>query len=164
MSSYIRKVFHRIHNRDHLIKADQQALQWPLGKTTSGLTTHKRAGGKTYDSIIIIKDRFWMVDRLTKRVYYKPFQVIRDAPALTRVFINLVVQHHNYKFSNLEVCLLLCYVWETERLSTVFRLQRDGQRETQNSIIEDYLQRFISYEQDDKAKPFFIAEKITFNI
>ena len=42
----------------------------------------------SYDSILVI------VDRLTKRVHYKPVKITIDAPGLAEVIIDVIVYHH----------------------------------------------------------------------
>ena len=42
----------------------------------------------SYDSIFVI------IDRLTKKVYYKLVEVIIDAPGLVEVIIDMVVRHY----------------------------------------------------------------------
>ena len=44
--------------------------------------------GDGYNSILVI------VDWLTKMVYYEPVQMTITAPALAKIIVNVVVQHH----------------------------------------------------------------------
>ena len=48
------------------------------------------------------------------------------------------------------------------RLSTAFHPQTDGQTECQNSVLEQYLQSYVNYEQDDWASLLFLTE-FTYN-
>ncbi len=53
-----------------------------------GLPVSTNWRGETYNSILVI------VNRLTKMVHYESVKMTIDAPALVKVIIELVVQHH----------------------------------------------------------------------
>ncbi len=118
--------------------------------------------GETYDSILVI------VDRLTQMVHYEPVKVTIDAPALVEVIIEAVVQHHGLSNSivsdrgsvfNSKFWSSLCYfLGITQRLSTTFHPQTDGQTKRQNSTMEGYLQAFVNFKQDDWARLLPIAK------
>ena len=109
--------------------------------------------GKSYDSILVIVDKF------TKMVYYKPVKITIDVPGLAEVIINVVVRYHGLPDSiiidrgslfPLKFWSLLCNFLDIKRrLSTAFYPQTDGQTERQNSIMEAYLRIFVNWEQND---------------
>ncbi len=45
-----------------------------------------------------------------------------------------------------------------QRLSTAFHPQTDGQAKRQNSVLEQYLRSYVSYQQDDWAPLLALAE------
>ena len=98
--------------------------------------------GDNYDSILVI------INRLIKMVHYKPVKVTIDAPRLTEVIIDVVVQYHGLpdsimtdrgSFFTSKFWSLLCYFLGVKwRLLIAFYPQTDGQTKRQNSIMEAY--------------------------
>ena len=122
--------------------------------------------GDSYDLILV------MVNRLTKKVYYKPVKVTIDALSLAGVIINIVVRHHGLLDSIVteqrllftsKFCSLLGYfLGIKQKLFTAFYPQTNGQIKTQNSTIEAYLWAFVNFEQNDEARFLTMAE-FTYN-
>ena len=118
--------------------------------------------GDSYDSILVIVDRF------TKMVYYEPVKVTIDAPELAKVILNVVVWHRGLPDSIVsdrgslftsKFWSSLCYFLGIKRrLSTAFHPQTDGQTERQNSTMEAYLRAFVNFEQNDWARLLPMAE------
>ena len=128
----------------------------------TGLPVSTDWKGETYDSILVI------VDRLTKMVHYELVKVTINAPGLAEVIVDMVVWHH-WLFDSIvtnrsllftsKFWSLLCYFLKVKRrLSTAFYPQTNGQTEWQNSTIEAYLQAFVNFEQDDRARLLPMAE------
>ena len=87
--------------------------------------------GDTYDSILVIVDRF------TKMVYYKPVMVTINTLNLAEVILDVVVWYHGLPdlivsdwglvFTS-KFWSLLCYFFGIkQKLSTAFHSQTDGQ-------------------------------------
>ena len=105
-------------------------------------------------------------------VHYEPVKITIDAPGLAEVIIDVVVRHHGLPDSivtdrgslfTLKFWSLLCYFLGIKRrLFTAFHLQTDGQTERQNSTMEAYLQAFVNFEQNNRARLLPMAE-FTYN-
>ena len=118
--------------------------------------------GETYNSIL------FFVDQLRKIVHYEPVKVTIDAFGLAEVIINVVVSHQGLLYSiisnrssvfNSKFQSLLYYFLTIKlRLSIAFHPETDSQTERQNNTIETYLQAFVNYEQNDRARLLPLAE------
>ena len=90
--------------------------------------------GDSYNFILVI------INRLTKMVYYKPVKITINAPGLTEVIIDVVVQYYGLPNSivtnrgslfTLKFWSSLCYFFGIKRwLSTAFHPQTDGRIKT----------------------------------
>ncbi len=116
----------------------------------------------TYDSILVI------VDWLTKMVHYEPVKVIINASGLAKVILNVVLSYYGLPesivsdwgsvFTSKFWLSLYYFLGIKQRLSTAFHPQTDSQTERQNSTIENYLQAFVNFEQNDWARLLPMAE------
>ena len=130
----------------------------------TGLLVSINWKSETYNSILVI------VNRLTKMVYYKPVKVTINALGLAKVILDVVVWHHGLPNSIIsdkgslfisKFWFLLCYFFGIkQRLSTVFHLETDGQTKQQNSTMKAYLQAFVNFKQNNRAKLLLMAEFI----
>ena len=121
---------------------------------------------KSYDSILIIVDRF------TKMVYYKLVKITIDVSGFAKVIIDIIVRHYGLPDSIItdqgslftsKFWSSLCYFLGIKRrFSTAFHPQINGQTERQNSTMEAYLRAFVNLEQNDWACLLPIAE-FTYN-
>ena len=107
-----------------------------------------------------------------KIVHYELVKVIINALRLAEVVLNVVVWYHGFPNSIVSdrSSLFISKFWSSLRyffsikwrLSTTFHPQTDNQIKQQNSTIEDYLQAFVNFKQNDWAKLLWIA-KFTYN-
>jgi hypothetical protein len=126
--------------------------QWE-GVTVDFVTDLPESTASAYTGIFVI------VDRLTKMAIYLPCRKDVDSPELARMYFEEVICKHGVpsnivtdrgsrfpsRFLN-RVCSHLCI---DHRLSTSFHPQTDGQTERQNQTMEQCLQAFATYEQDN---------------
>jgi transposase InsO family protein len=123
-------------------------------------------GGQTYDSILVVVDRF------TKLARYIPVRKTIDAPELADIFVQ-----HIYKdfgcpkgittdrgsvFTSKFWKTVTWYLQARRRLSTAFHPQTDGQTERQNQTLEFYLRVFCDFRQSDWCSKLALAE-FTYN-
>ena len=128
----------------------------------TGLPVSTNWKSETYDSILVIVDRFM------KMVHYKPVKVIIDAPGLAEVIIKTVVWHHSLSnsiitnqdlvFTSKLWLLLYYFLGIKQKLFIAFYPQTDCQTERQNSIMKAYLQAFVNFKQDNWARFLPMAE------
>ena len=95
-------------------------------------------------------------------IHYEPVKITLDASGLTEVIIVVVVRHHGLLDSivtnlgslfALKFWSLFCYFFGIKRkLFIAFCPQTDSQTKQQNSTMEAYLQVFVNFEQNDRAK------------
>jgi hypothetical protein len=118
--------------------------------------------GLTYDSILVIVDRF------SKMAHYVPARMDWDGTDLAQAWIREVIRLHG----NPETILsdrgpiMKAKHWDTFHhylnsrrvLTSSFHPQTDGQTERQNQTLEQYLRIFCSLEQDDWALWISLAE------
>ncbi|MBW0559741.1 hypothetical protein O181_099456 [Austropuccinia psidii MF-1] len=107
----------------------------------------------SFDSILVIVDRF------SKMAIFLPTYGKITALDLAQIFINHVFSKHGLPVSivsdrgSLFVSSFwtqLCQQLRISRdLSTAFHPETDGQKERLNKILEQYLQMYVSYHQDD---------------
>ena len=121
-----------------------------------------RAYGGTYNSILVIVDKF------SKMAHYIPCVDTMTAGELAEVFIKEIIRYHGIPLAIISdrgalftsrLWANLMYAFRIERkLSTAFHPQTDGQTERQNSVLEQYLRSYINWEQDDWASLLPLAE------
>jgi len=113
-----------------------------------------------------------IVDRLTKMAIYLPCRKDIDSPELARMFFQHVLckrgvpdnivtncrKEFTSRFWN-QVC---SHLGINQRLSTAFHPQTDGQTERQNQTMEQYLQAFSNYKEDNWVELVPLAE-FTYN-
>ena len=114
-------------------------------------------------------DAIWVVvDRLTKQRHLVPCSTTVDASDLANLFLQHVFRLHGLprtitsdrgpQFAS-AFWHRLCARLEIEpRLSAAFHPQTDGQTEQMNAVMEQYLQSYVNYLQDDWADWLPIAE------
>jgi Integrase zinc binding domain len=112
--------------------------------------------GVEYDSILVVIDRF------TKMAHFVPAWKDIITEQLVELFIREVIRLHRVPtniatdrgsvFVN-EFWLDLLYLLKISRdLSTAHHPQSDGQTERLNRVLEQYLRRFINFDQDNWVK------------
>ena len=89
-------------------------------------------------------------------VHYKPVKVIINASDLSKVIIDVVVQHYGLPdsivtnksslFMSKFWSLLYYFLGIKQCFSNTFYLPTDSQTKRQNSTIEDYLRAFVNFE------------------
>jgi hypothetical protein len=115
-----------------------------------------------YSGILVI------VDRLTKMAIYLPCRKDIDSPELARMFFEHVICKHGVpdniitdrgtQFTSRFWNRVCSHMSINHRLSTAFHPQTDGQTERQNQTMEQYLQAFCNYEQDNWVELLPLAE------
>jgi len=119
-------------------------------------------------------DAIWVVvDRLTKQRHLVPCSTTVDTSDLASLFLQHVFRLHGLPRTitsdrGPEIASAfwhrLCARLEIEpRLSTAFHPQTDGQTEQMNAVMEQYLQSYVNYLQDDWADWLPIAEFASHN-
>ena len=110
-----------------------------------------------------------IVDHFTKMAHFIAYTEERfDAPKLAEVFLNNIVQLHGLPkdivsdhgsvFTSKFWCAFLDLLQIKPNFSTGFHPQSDGQTEHVNQVLEQYLQIFTSYQQDDWPDLLTMAE------
>ena len=114
-----------------------------------------------------------VVNRLTKMRHYIPCTAKEAesgtyAPALARLFLDHVFRLHGLLDTIVSDrgSQFLSAFWEhltsslgiKRKLSTAYHPQTDGQTEGANQDLENYLQRYVSWKQDDWARWLSVAE------
>jgi len=115
-----------------------------------------------YTGILVIVDRF------TKLAIYLPCRIYINSPELTQMFFKHVickrgvpdniVTNHRKEFTSRFCERVISHLSINHRLSTVFHPQNDAQKERQNQTMEQYLQAFCNYEQDNWVELLPLAE------
>ncbi len=128
----------------------------------TGLPISANWKGDSYDSILVIVDRFM------KMVYYEPVKVTINTPGLVEVIIDMIVHYHGVpEFIVTDRGLLFTskfwpsvsyFLGIKRKLSTTFYPQTNGQTERQSRTMKAYLRAFVNWEQDDWARLLPIAE------
>ena len=109
---------------------------------------------KAYNLILIIMDQY------TKMVCYIVVWSDIDIPGLAAVFVwkfilagpgipDSIVSDQGSVFTSTFWSAVCYHLKVRRRLLTAFHPQTDGQMERQNSTLEQYLQAYIVYQQDD---------------
>ena len=111
---------------------------------------------QNYNSITVI------MDRLTKYIHLVPSKGTMTTADMAQIFLKHVITNHGMpqKITLDRDKLFMSKFWETltklmgidHQLTTAYHLQANGQTEWMNQTIEQYLQHYISYEQDDWDK------------
>ena len=144
----------------HKPYGELQLLQQPWGPYTNismdfivGLPPSKH-WSKDYNSILIIMDWY------TKMACYVVVWSDIDTPGLAAVFVwkfilagpgipDSIVSDRGSVFTSTFWSTVCYHLKVRRRLSTAFHPQTDGQMERQNSTLEQYLQAYVAYQQDD---------------
>ena len=157
----------------HRIKAPRHAryeLNMPLsspsrpweGLSMDFITNLRESTASGYTGILVI------VDRLTKIVIYLPCREDIDSPELARMFFEHVICKQGVpdNITTDRVKEFTSRFWDrvcshlsiNHRLSTAFHPQTDGQTESPNQTMEQYLRAFCNYEQDNWVELLPLAE------
>jgi transposase InsO family protein len=130
----------------------------------TGLPASKGFDGRTYDSVMVVVDRF------SKYVRYLPCGKDIDAPALAQLFMNRIVldgpggapesliTDRGAVFTSVYWANLTHILRVKHRMSTAFHPQTDGQTERLNQQLEAHLRIYCSYEQEDWARLLYTAQ------
>jgi len=117
---------------------------------------------KGYDAICVF------VDCLTKQRHLLPCTTTITAEGLADLFCDRIFRYHELPetivsdrgpqfasrfWKHLCACLMI-----DPRLSTAFHPQTDGQTERMNAVMEQHLQAYVNYLQDDWTSYLFLAE------
>jgi len=105
-------------------------------------------------------DAIWVVvDRLTKMRHLVPCRTTIDAPSLADLFLDNIGKHQGLPLTIISdrEPQFAAEFWGTvcnrlkidRRLCTAFHPETNGQTERVNSIMEQYLQSYVNYQQDD---------------
>ena len=126
------------------------------------ITRLPKSGPQQHDAILVI------VDRLTKMADYIPTHKSITSEGTVRLYFDNIFRLHGLPDSLVSDCVTqftsgfsraFCkLVGITQNLSTSFHPQTDGQTERVNGISEQYLRRYINYQQDNWMKIFTIDE------
>jgi len=117
---------------------------------------------KAYDTVCVV------VDRVTKQRHLIPCTMTITAEELGTLFCDRVFRYHGLPetivsdrgpqfASHFWRHLCSCLKIDT-RLSTAFHPQTDGQTERVNVVVEQHLQAYVTYLQDDWVDYLFLAE------
>jgi transposase InsO family protein len=118
----------------------------------TGLPASKGFDSRTYDSVMVVVDRF------SKYVRYLPCGKDIDALALAQLFINRIVldgpggapesliTDRGAVFTSVYWANLTHILRVKHRMSTAFHPQTDGQTERLNQQLEAHLRIYCSYE------------------
>jgi len=106
-----------------------------------------------YDTILVV------IDRLTKMSHFILCSKDLDAQQFANLFMKEIVRLHGLPHDIItdRATLFTTDLWKETtgkigiegRLSTAFNPQTNGQTERTNAILEQYLQAYINYQQDD---------------
>jgi len=115
-----------------------------------------------YDTILVV------IDRLTKMSHFIPCSKDLDARQFANLFMKEIVRLHGLPQDIItdRGTLFTSDLWKEStgklgierRLSTAFHPQTEGQTERANAILEQYLQAYINYQQDDWCGYLPLAE------
>ena len=109
------------------------------------------------------------MDWYTKMACYVTVRSDIDTPGLAAVFVqkfilaglgvpDSIVSDQGSVFTSTFWSAVCYHLKVCRRLSTAFHLQTDGQMERQNSMLEQYLQTYVAYQQDDWVEWLPLAE------
>ena len=118
--------------------------------------------GKSYNSILIIVDRF------IKMVNYKLIKIMINVSGLAEVIIDVVIWHHSLFDSIItdwgslfisKFWFSLCYSLRIKRrFSIVSHPQTNSQIKRENNTMKAYLRAFVNWKQNDCAHLLPMAE------
>jgi transposase InsO family protein len=173
VKTYIKEcdVCQRVKPRHHKPYGELQPLPIPYGPWkhlsmdfVTGLPASKGFDGRTYDSVLVVVDRF------SKYVRYIPCGKDIDASALAELFMNRVVLDAPGGCPDSLITdrgsVFTSAFWATfchclrvkHRMSTAFHPQTDGQTERLNQQLEAHLRIYCSYEQENWAMLLYTAQ------
>jgi transposase InsO family protein len=122
--------------------------------------------GRTFDSILVIVDRF------SKTVRYIAVTKTITAQELADIYVSNIwkdfgtpegiTTDRGSQFTSEFWGAVMWHLQVRRRFSTAFHPQTDGQTERQNQVIEHYLRTYCDYRQDDWAPRLALAE-FTYN-
>ena len=125
----------------------------------TGLT---KSGPQQHDAILVI------VDRLMKMAHYIPTHETVTSEGAARLYFDNIFRLHGpldsiasdrgTQFTSSFSSSPFKLVGITQNLSTSFHPQTDGQRGRVNLILEQYLRRYINYQQDNWTEIFTMPE------
>ena len=117
--------------------------------------------GRNYQHILVI------VDRLSKKKKFIPLDSL-EVEAVVQAFLEWVWREEGYPFSIISDrgTQFVSHFWRrlcqrigtTPKLSTAFHPETDGQTESANAALKQYLRAFVNYNQDNWVDPLPIAE------
>ena len=120
------------------------------------------AYGGVYNAILVVVCKF------SKMAHYIPARKDWTAGQLAEAFVREIVRLHGVPQALISDCgsVFTSQLWANlmftlkidRRLSTAFHPQTDGQTERQNSTLEQYLQSYVNYQQDNWASLLALAE------
>ena len=126
------------------------------------ITGLPQSGPQQHDAMLVI------VDRLTKMAHYIPTHESVTSEGTARLYFDNIFRHHGSPDSLVSDCGTqftagfsrpLCkLVGITQNLCTSFHPQTNGQTERDNAILEQYLQGYINYQQDNWTEILSMAE------
>jgi hypothetical protein len=150
---------HARHGINMPLEASSRPWEGVMMDFVTDLPESTRSG---YTGILII------VDRLTKMAIYLPCQKDIDLPELARLFFEHVickrgvadniVTDRSTQFTSRLWTRVPSHLSTDHRLSTAFHPQTDGQTDRQHQTMEQYLQAFCNYEQDNWVGLLPLAE------
>ncbi len=118
--------------------------------------------GDKYDAILVV------IDKLSKMCHYIPRRSDMTAGELADVITQEVIRLHGVPSAIISDrgSLFISRLWANlvysfrieRRLRTAFHPRTDGQRERQNSVLEQYLRSYVNYQQDNWAPLLALAE------
>ena len=116
---------------------------------------------RSYEHIMVV------VDRLSKKKKFIPLDSL-EVDAVVQAFIEWVWREEGYPFSVVSDrgTQFVSYFWRrlcervgtSPKLSTAFHPETDGQTESANGALKQYLRAFVHYNQDDWVDHVPIAE------
>ena len=126
------------------------------------ITGLPKSGPQQHDAILVI------VDHLTKMAHYIPTHESVTSEGTACLYFDNIFRLHGLPDSLVSDCgtqftpgfsRTLCkLVGIMQNLCTSFHPQTDGQTERVNAILEQYLQGYINYQQDNWTEIFTMAE------
>ena len=122
--------------------------------------------GTKYNSILTI------VDRLTKWSYFFPYKELQTVEQLADVIFRNVTSVYTWpkewitdqdtKFALKFQQTLIIHLGTKSKLSIVYYLQTDGQTKRLNQVVEQYLQVYVNFQQDDQVDLLLVVQ-LTYN-
>lgn len=117
--------------------------------------------GRSYEHIMVV------VDRLSKKKKFIPLDSL-EVDAVVQAFIEWVWREEGYPFSVISDrgTQFVAHFWKrlcqrvgtVPKLSTAFHPETDGQTESANAALKQYLRAYVNYNQDDWVDMLPIAE------